>query len=304
MLLSNLSFDPAAVWMVLSAFLYSLQNVDARFSGKVFGFWSVCVSRGLVGSWVCVVALLLSHWKKTDGKWWWLLARSVLGGATLLTSFFAISQCGLSTATVLTSTAPLWTVLNDYMMFSKNYKRSDFWIAMWCMGGLIVLLSGQHRGNHYYYMGVASAIVSAILQSAVNLTIRQLDKEDPAWVALWGMSGSMVLGMPGLVYETAHGQPSFDRASPLEWVSLLTTGVLSAAAQYCKTHSLQISHSMSVLYLRYTEVVFSVVWDIVLFQERFPWQTTTGILLLGTGCLAKLATDDKPPPSLLPTQCR
>lgn len=288
------------VWMIVSAFLYSLQNVGARFSGNVFGFWTMCVCRGLVGSWVCAVVLFFSHPNKQEGtQWCWLLIRSLLGGATILTSFFAILNCGLSTTSTLTSTAPLWTSLMDYMVSPKKYRRSDLGIALWCMGGLGVLLSGSHQDGHYV-VGVVSAIVSAILQSAVNLTIRKLDKEDPAWVALWGMAGSMVLGMPGLIYETAHRQqkPHFGE---LEWMSLLTTGVLSAAAQYCKTYSLQISNSMSVLFLRYTEVVFSVIWDALLFHQKLPWQTTTGIILLGTGCIAKLTTDQKPTTPVLPT---
>lgn len=289
-----------AVWMIVSAFLYSLQNVGARFSGNVFGFWTTCVCRGIIGSWVCAVVLLLYHPKKQEEtQWCWLLLRSFLGGSTILTSFFAIQNCGLSTTTILTSTAPLWTALMDYLVSPKKYRRSDLGVALWCMGGLAVLLSDYHHDDHYV-VGVVSALVSAILQSAVNLTIRKLDKEDPAWVALWGMAGSIILGMPGLIYETVHRQRQ-THFEELEWVSLLTTGVLSATAQYCKTYSLQISHSMSVLFLRYTEVVFSVIWDVFLFHQKLPWQTTTGILLLGTGCLAKLATDQKPNIPVLPT---
>ena len=288
----------ASTWMIVSAFLYSLQNVDARFSGNVFGFWTMCVFRGLVGSILCAMMLLFPR-KSTDAISFYrntrlLVLRSVLGGATIITSFFAILKCDLSTTTIITSTASLWTALMGYIISPTKYKWQvhDLLIALWCISGIVVLSSNQHEGV-YYYVGIISAILSAIFQSGVNLTIKQLDNENPAWVALWGMVGSVVLGLPGLIYEVIHQKPHFTKATPFEWTSLTTTGILSAAAQYCKTHSIQISHSMSILILRYMDALFSVLWDVFLFHERLHWQTITGISIVLSGCLLKLVIENR-----------
>jgi drug/metabolite transporter (DMT)-like permease len=285
----------ASMWMMGSAFLYSLQNADARFSGDVFGFWTMCVFRGLVGSIVCGMLLFFS--KKDDAIFSHqntrlLMLRSILGGATIITSFFAILKCDLSTTTVITSTASLWTALLGYMISPIKYKWEvhDLIIALWCIAGIVIVSSNQHEGV-YYYMGIISAILSAIFQSGVNLTIKQLDNEHPAWVALWGMMGSIVLGLPGLIYEVIQTKPHFTEATPWEWVSLITTGILSASAQYCKTHSIQISHSMSILILRYMDTIFSVVWDVLLFHQHLHWQTMTGISIILSGCLAKFGIE-------------
>ena len=287
----------ASTWMIVSAFLYSLQNVDARFSGNVFGFWTMCVFRGLVGSLLCAMMLLFST-KSKDVSFHrntrLLVLRSVLGGATIITSFYAILKCDLSTTTIITSTASLWTALMGYIICPTKYKWEvhDLLIALWCIGGIVVLSSDQHEGV-FYYIGIISAILSAIFQSGVNLTIKQLDKENPAWVALWGMVGSVVLGLPGLIYEVVNEKPHFAQATAWEWTSLTTTGILSAAAQYCKTHSIQISHSMSILILRYMDAIFSVVWDVFLFHERLHWQTITGISIVLSGCLVKLVLENR-----------
>jgi len=286
----------ASTWMIVSAFLYSLQNVDARFSGNVFGFWTMCVFRGVVGSLLCAVMLLFSRKDDTSekhhGNLRLLVLRSVLGGATIITSFFAILKCDLSTTTIITSTSSLWTALIGYMISPRHYKWEihDLVIALWCFGGIVVLSSDQHQGV-YYYVGIVSALLSAIFQSAVNLTIKQLDTENPAWVALWGMMGSVVLGLPGLIYELVHQRPHFGEASLLEWTSLTTTGVLSAVAQYCKTYSIQTSHSMSVLILRHMDVIFSVMWDVFIFHEPLRWQTITGIVIVLLGCIGKLMVE-------------
>lgn len=287
----------ASTWMIVSAFLYSMQNVDARFSGNVFGFWTMCVFRGLVGSLLCAIILLFPT-KSKDVSFHrntrLLVLRSILGGATIITSFFAILKCDLSTTTIITSTASLWTALMGYIISPAKYKWEvhDLLIALWCIGGIVVLSSDQHEGV-FYYIGIISAILSAIFQSGVNLTIKQLDDENPAWVALWGMVGSVVLGLPGLIYEVIYEKPHFTQATPWEWTSLITTGILSAAAQYCKTHSIQISHSMSILILRYLDAIFSVVWDVFLFHEKLHWQTITGISIVLSGCLAKLVIENR-----------
>jgi len=290
-----------SAWMVLSAFLYSLQNVDARFSGNLFGFWTMCVFRGVVGTIICACLLRVDGKKHSMKNLRFLVLRSILGGATIIASFFAILKCGLSTTTVITSTSSLWTALIGYIISPQKYKWAfyDIVIALWCIVGVVVLSLNNHNQNIYHYIGITSALLSAIFQSGVNLTIKHLDQESPAWIALWGMLGSVGLGLPGCIYEI-HKAPHFSRATPIEYTSLLTTGVLSAMAQYCKTYSIQISGSMSVLIFRYMDVMFSVLWDVFLFKERLQWQTITGIVIILIGCLTKISIENLSKSVLLP----
>lgn len=286
----------ASIWMIMSAFLYSLQNVDARYSGSIFGFWTMCFFRGFFGSFLCVLFLCLQqiYSKHLDISFHrnikLLLVRSILGGFSIITSFFAILKCDLSTTTIITSTSSLWTALIGYKISPDKYKWGviDILVSLWCIGGIVILSTNTHE-NVYFYIGIISALLSAILQSCVNLTIKQLQEENPVWVALWGMVGSVVLSFPGLVYEittTFHHQ-HFARATFIEWLSITTTGIVSASAQICKTHSIQISNSMSVIVLRYMDSVFSVLWDIFIFKEKFTWHTITGVVIVFAGCLFK-----------------
>lgn len=290
--------------MIVSAFLYSLQNADARFSGDTFGFWTMCVFRGLEGSIICLCLLFLEKNKKTEEgctttrNLRLLVLRSLLGGATIITSFYALLKCDLSTTTVITSASSLWTAFIGHIIYPDKYKwkMRDVLIALWCIGGVfvVVMSSGQHD---YYYIGIISAVSSSVFQSGVNITIKKLEAESPARVALWGMVGSLVLGAPGMVYEVSTRRPHFADATPIDMESLISTGFLSAAAQYCKTISIQISGSMSVLILRYTDSIFSVLLDIFIFHEKMRWQKIVGMLIIFSGCLTKLGVDhykDKP----------
>lgn len=291
----------ASLWMIFSALLYSLQNVAALFSGDIFGFWTLCVFRGMVGSVLCLL-WARGHVLTTGGHQKFLIIRSVLGGATIISLFFSILKCGLPTTTIITSTSSLWTAGIGYWISPERYKWSllDLFLAVWCIGGIAVLLSGGHEGD-VYYIGVLCAFLSAICQSGVNLTIRNMDDEPASRVAFWGMMGSVVLGMPGCIYELSTSTDLyFPRASTIDVVSLLATGVLSAMGQYYKTYSIQISSSMSVLILRHMEIVFSVIWDILFFQKTLSWRIITGVCIILSGCLLKLINKKPSPPPTLP----
>lgn len=274
----------ASLWMILSAFLYSLQNVAALFSGDRFGFWTLCVVRGVVGSLIC---FLWSGCRVLGGNMKILVLRSVMGGATVITLFFSILNCGLPTTSMLTSTSSLWTACIGHFISPEKYKWGlwDIFLALWCISGIIILLSDQQQDT--YYVGVVSALLSAIFQSGVNLTVRNLCEEPPALVAFWGMMGSVILGLPGCIWElSSHGTSSINQ---MEIISLLATGILSSMGQYCKTYSIQISPSISVLILRNIEMVFSIIWEICFFHKTImSWHIPTGMIVILSGCALRI----------------
>ena len=286
----------ASCWMVGSALLYSLQNVDARFSGNIFGFWTMCVFRGFMGALLCFLLLKdkqnifsLNHYKS-------LCVRSFLGGATIITSFFSIMHCGATTTTIITSTSSLWTALIGHQIDSEKYQWSyvDVLISIWCFLGIALLWTDTPSNQLYYYIGILCAFLSSVFQAGVNISIKHLDSQEPALVSFWGMMGSVFLGLVGFLDESIT-TPQFTHANPIYLASLLTTGILSGMAQYSKTHAIQMSSSMSVLILRYMDVVFSILWDCLLFHEKITWQIITSMVMILTGCLVKLVLRNRQP---------
>jgi drug/metabolite transporter (DMT)-like permease len=182
----------------------------------------------------------------------------------------------------------LWTAGIGHVFFPETCRWSyrEVLLAVWCLGGVAVLLSGRQQET--YYWGVLCALVSALCQAGVNLTIRGMQGEPPARVAFWGMAGSVVMGLPGCI---VHRPPGLFPTGHTEVLSLVATGLLSAAAQWCKTHSLQTSHSLSVLILRHLEIVFSVLWDVLLFHKGLSWRTPTGVGIVLSGCVGKVVLD-------------
>lgn len=280
----------------MSAFLYSLQNVDAQFSGNMFGLWTICFFRGFIGLFVSYVACCLCGEQKklySTENWTLLWIRCLAGGATLITLFFSLLHCDLSTTTMITSTSSLWTAWIGSKVLPEQYqwKFHDVLIALWCMSGIAVLSIENHTSSFFSYLGMICALLSAIFQALVNVTIKCLDNEGTMVVAFWGMMGSVLLGVPGFVYETYHSLPDFHSENIVGIVSLLTTGILSVMAQSCKTFAIQHSKTMSVIVLRYMDVLFAILWDILLFHQTKQWTTYVGMSMVLSGCFVKCVLD-------------
>ena len=287
----------ASCYMIVSAFLYSLQNVCARYSGDMFGFWTVCLIRGMVG--VLMSICLMEKWVSVmseNGKF--LFLRSVLGGATILLSFYSIGKCGITTTTAITSTSSLWTAMMGNIMTPEKYKwfYSDVLLAFWCFGG-VMMLSIEQDGHVSYHCW--AAVVSTLCQAGVNLTIKHLDKEPAMVVAFWGMMGSVIMGLPGFLWEwiekkNFHISLSINHhdADVRGMMAMFATGVLSLLAQYYKTLSIQ-NASMSVMVLRHLDVVFSIVWDYFLFHQRLVGYQMAGVVMILAGCGIKMLLEKK-----------
>jgi drug/metabolite transporter (DMT)-like permease len=284
----------ASAWMLLSACLYSLQNAGVVFSGNDFSFWTICVGRGLVGS-ILMLFFLLRAERKPPANLRLLAVRSILGGLTVVLLFYAVLQCGLVVSSVLTSTSPLWAAC----LAPKDHRWSckDVLLGVWAFTGVVVLMSdgllspGRELGRGYY-MGVVAALGSSLCQAGVNITVRGLKDDSPALVSFWGMMGSVVVGLPGAVVE--YKDHAISKPGVVEVVSLMGTGILSALAQYCKTYSIQIAGSVSVLVLRHMEVVFSLLLGMMIFHEALHWNAVVGLFMIVSACVARSLTPALP----------
>lgn len=273
----------ASLWMLVSALFYSLQNAGVVLSGDNVGFWTICACRGAVGAVLMLFFLFRGGWHSS--AWRLLLLRSVLGGVTILSLFFAVLRCGIAVPAVLTSTSPLWAAL--LAPKAHRWAFRDVVLGGCCVVGVFLMMFDRMR-RHYdgsFYMGVASALVSAISQAGVNLTVRGLRDEPPALVAFWGMMGSVVLALPGAVLEAGRHRSNVSVSGV---VPLVATGVLSALAQYSKTHALQVASSVSVLVVRHMEVVFSLLFGVFVFHEVLRWNTIAGACVVVAACIARL----------------
>lgn len=262
----------------MSAFMYSLQNLDVKFSSRYYDTWTIIFFRGIIGlilSWIYVFMVRVRS--KQIIK---LCIRGLLGALTIVTSFFALGLLDMTLAVILTSTASLWTGLFSYMRRQGNWHIKDTVGALLCISGigLITWQKYDHDTLHpHFVVGSCMALSSAIFQGMVNVTIYDIKDENTVIITMYSMLMSALFSGIGMAYNR-HPIPL---SMPMIEMSLC--GIISFAAQYLKTRSLQESKNIHIILLRYFDIVFALVWDILLFHIRITVGEIGGFILIVSG---------------------
>ena len=71
----------------------------------------------------------------------------------------------------------------------------------------------------------------------------------------------------------------------IEWIYILTIGIVGFIGQFFMTQALQISESNMIVPFKYSEVIFSLILALLIFGEQQTWISLLGILLIMTGLI-------------------
>lgn len=102
--------------------------------------------------------------------------------------------------------------------------------------------------------------------------------------------GSIIVALPGFAYYqlSAYGTRALFHASLPVLLQLCLTGVLSTIAQLTKTSGLQMSNNFGVLVMRYLDIFFAFIWDLVFLHAEIGALSVCGALIIVGGCLASI----------------
>jgi len=273
----------ASLMMVSSAFLYSIQYLDVKMI-SFFGPWTISFFRGATGTIVSLLLAVLYVDNVLGKKKKELLIRGVLGGLSLVTSFIAVINLDLHIATVIVATSPLWTCL-----FAKKqtWKPRYTLASIACIGGLFLSLYTKDYNNKHIIIGIIAALCSSILTSAVNVMVFEVKEEDTIVIVFYSMTCCLLISSPGMIYEQLHpnGNIVLRSSSLCQFIELSLAGIFSFLAQSLKTRSIQLSNNLGIIILRYMDIIFSSIWDVVVFKNKIDTLDIIGMVIIIISCI-------------------
>jgi len=282
----------AVTSMILSCLFYSLQYLDVKVCGSFYGPWTITFFRGLSGlisaiSFIKVMKIFninISYLGKPEYKKK-LIIRGLIGGSSLICAFIALHYLNMSIAIVLTSTSPIWTGVLSYFFHKQKWKQIDTIASIIGIGG-VILISYYGFDSINNIIGFILALLAAILQAGVNITIYDIKDESTAVISLYSMIACLILSFPGFLYEQSNKiKPIIFKLSSIKELSQLTlTGILSFIAQCFRTYSIQLSEGLGIIVLRNLTILFSLFWDTVLLHSKIHYINIIGIILIIIGC--------------------
>jgi S-adenosylmethionine uptake transporter len=281
-----------AVWMVLSAFVFSTMAVCVKFASSYFNNAELVFYRGVIG---IVFMAVFAHMRGTSLKTQVLpmhIWRSVVGVVALSAWFYAIANLPLATAMTLNYMSSVWIaafLVGGTLMFAKAGERIQSQgplvaAILASFAGVVMLLRPTIAQNQAFagLIGLLSGLGAAFAYMQVMVLASMGEPE--ARTVFYFAVGSTIAGALGMVLM---GLSAWDWRHAL-W--LLPIGLLASLGQLCmtKAYSMSTNHggTLMVANLQYSGIIFSALYGLVLFGDLIPLLGWAGMGLIILSAIA------------------
>jgi S-adenosylmethionine uptake transporter len=270
--------------MLFASFAFAAMGAAVKLASAHFSTSELIMYRGLIGS-VILFATLRAHggtlrtaFPKAH------LWRSAVGVTSLWLWFYAIGALPLATATTLNYTSPIW--IAAWMLglsWWHGEKRAEWPLVLAVLMSFIgVTLVLRPAVETNQWLGGLAGIVSAVISAMAYMQVRRLGQMgEPEYrvvfyfsltTAVAGFFGS--LATPDAAGRHFHG---FDLRHLL---LILAIGVAALLAQIAMTRAYRVGKVLVVANLQYTGIVFSSLWGMALWGDRFGWLVWLGMAVI------------------------
>ena len=275
-----------ALWMVLSALIFSTMAVCVKFASNYFNNAELVFYRGLIG---VVLMAIFARARGTSLVTTVLpmhIWRSVVGVVALSAWFYAIAHLPLATAMTLNYMSSVWIaafLVGGALMFAKEGERLQsqaplVGAILASFAGVIMLLRPTIDQNQAFagLIGLLSGLGAAFAYMQVMVLARMGEPE--ARTVFYFAVGSAIAGAVGMAVLGM---------SPWDWqhsLWLLPIGLLASLGQLCmtKAYSMSTNHggTLMVANLQYSGIIFSALYGLVLFGDKIPLLGWAGMGLI------------------------
>ena len=284
-----------AVWMVLSAFVFSTMAVCVKFASAHFNAAELVFYRGVIG---VVFMAVYAHWRGTSLRTTVLpmhIWRSVVGVVALSAWFYAIAKLPLATAMTLNYMSSVWIaafLVGGTLMFAKPgqavQSQGPLVLAILAsFAGVVMLLRPTIGQNQAFagLVGLLSGLGAAFAYMQV-MVLARMGEPDTRTVFYFAV-GTVIAGGLGMV---VLGTSNWNWRYAL-WLPPL--GILASVGQLCMTKAYAMASrsnnhggTLMVANLQYSGIVFSALYGLVLFGDQIPLLGWAGMMLIVSSAIA------------------
>lgn len=207
--------------------------------------------------------------------------RGTIGFIGIATYLGAITMLPMSTAVTINYTSPLWLALMLVAIHRERPRMSVLFAALAGLGGVALLLRPTFNASQW--TGAIIAIASAFTGAITALNIRALGKldEPPLRTVFYFSAFIVALSLP---WWLASDPLTMDLEGALY---LLGLGLFAMFGQWLITHAYRSSETLLVSMLGYSQVVFTALLGVVLWNDHLGWEAWIGMaLIVGSGAFA------------------
>ncbi len=209
------------------------------------------------------------------------IVRAATGTACWYALFVAVRTIPLTTANLLTFSAPLWMPVLAWVVFRQRTSRY-VWIG--AAIGFVGIVFVLQPAGHQFEVGELLALGGAFMLAVALIAVRMLGATEPAIRMLFyyfALSSVMVLPLAVLDWRPP--------TSPQTWLVLLAVGVAQFLSQVFIVFGYRYASAVRLSPIVYSVIVFAAVIDWVFWGHVPTVAVVVGMaLVIGGGLVAVL----------------
>lgn len=262
-------------FMIISTLAFACMNVTVKYLENVNAF-QIVFFRSL-SSLVFTFGFLLKNRIPILGNQKKLLVLRGFVGVTSMTFFFmSIKYLPVATAVSLRYIAPIFAAFFAVLFLKEKIKPLQWLFFFMSFFGVLIIKGFDENINTY---GLMLVLIAAIFSGLVYNIISKIGTKDhPVVVVNYFMIIATIVG--GLLslsnWKTPEGS---------EWILLMSLGVFGYFGQLYMTKAFQTAKTNQVAPLKYLEVIFTLMFGLLWFDEIYTIWSLLGIALIIGGLI-------------------
>ena len=272
-------------YMLIASFSFAIMGAFAKLASQSMSSLEVVFFRSLFGVVIIGYAVYKKPMTHSGGKPFLLLFRGTIGFLALLAYFYNIANIPLGDAVTFSKTSPIFTAIFAWL-FLKEKLSFSAWLAVFIgFGGILLITQPTGIGfSKYDVLGIFSGVGAALAYTSVRELRNYYDTR--AIVLSFTLVGSIgpiilfLLSKYFYIYELDFMLGEFVLPQGIVWIYIIGVGLLGTLSQFFMTKAYAETKAGIVGAVSYTNIVFSILFG-VLLGDTFPdFITSSGIILI------------------------
>lgn len=272
----------ASLWMLFASFAFAAMGAAVKLASELYTTSEIVMYRGLVGA-VILLGVIMARGLTLRTRFpREHVVRSLVGVTSLWLWFYAIGKLPLATAVTLNYMAPIWiaaALLAAGWWHRKNQVEWPLTVAI-VMSFVGVTLALQPAFEMKEWFGATAGLVSSAISAMAYMQVRKLGQMgEPEYRVVFFFS--LTTTVVGLAGTFSHGAVPVLHAHTLHGgLLVLAIGFCGLLGQMAMTRAYRTGSVLVVANLQYTGIIFSSLWGMFLWGDRFD-----AIVWLGMGVI-------------------
>ena len=264
-------------FLIGSGLAFSIMSVFVKVIGERIPISELVFARATIS--ILITRYFL--YKKNINPWGYqkrlLILRGLLGTIALFCIFKALTVLPIATATVIQYIYPTFTVICAFVILKEFILRRIVYSIV--IGWIGILLVSQpeftsNRNIQETIFAIIIAILGALMTSLAYICVRKLSSKEHSLVIIYYFPlVSIPLSIPFIINDFVLPVGS-------DWFWIIGIGISTQIGQLCITEGLRLLPAGQATSLNYSQVIFSSLWGVFIFQE-----TITSSIYLGGFCV-------------------